>query len=147
MDKTTKTKTKTNSETKKRSCYERLIYKAKEFSQKMTQSYPKILQNTGGSLQIAESPAQGGVHIFRIFRRLILGQTTFHRKKILLVVLPLAADVFFDITELLLLLLKRFKWVVNYDLTLKTESLAVFCFCMKKSRKIISNNILKTEEF
>ena len=77
----------------------------------MTQSYPKILQNTGGSLQIAESPAQGGVHIFRIFRRLILGQTTFHRKKILLavVVLPLAVDVFFDITELLLLLLKRFK--------------------------------------
>ena len=85
----------------------------------MTQSYPKVLQNTGGSLQIAESPAQGGVHIFRIFRRLILGQTTFHRKKILSVVLPLAADVFFDITELLLLLLKRFKWVVKYDLTLK----------------------------
>ena len=77
----------------------------------MTQSYPKILQNTGGSLQIAESPAQGGVHIFRIFRRLILGQTTFQRKKILLavVVLPLAADVFFDITEFLLQLLKRFK--------------------------------------
>ena len=111
----------------------------------MTQSYPKVLQNTGGSLQIAESPEQGGVHIFRIFRRLILGQTTFHRKKILLavVVLPLAADVFFDITELLLLLLKRFKWVVNYDLTLKTESLAVFYFCMKKSRKKISDHNVK----
>ena len=31
---------------------------------------------------------------------------------------------------------RMLKWVVNYDLTLKAESLSVFCFFMKKSRKV-----------